>query len=95
MIIVSSNNFTIELLHIDDTVDLFLFQNVSCQDKVRNVWFNYEIYNLTSDYKRYRAFYHKQGETFMCLTRRCSGKLYLTSVNSTNDRKCFFSTTNN
>ena len=85
------------MLHIDDTVDLLPFQNVSCQDEVDNVnvWFNYEIYNHTGAYKRYRAFYYKQGGTFMCLTRHCSGKLYLTSVNSTNDRKCFFSTTNN
>ncbi|CAH3184753.1 unnamed protein product, partial [Porites evermanni] len=38
------------------------FENVSCQDEVDNVnvWFNYEIYNHTGAYKRYRAFYYKQ-----------------------------------
>ncbi|CAH3172928.1 unnamed protein product, partial [Porites lobata] len=70
----SSTNFTLEKSEKDEkwcisfnkTYSLAFkgnstsFENVSCQDKVRNVWFNYEIYNLTSDFKRYRAFYHKQ-----------------------------------
>ena len=82
------------MLHIHDTVDLLLFQNVSCQDEDDNVWFNYTKTNLTkSQRKRFHMFYYKQGDKLMCLTRGCNGKLNLTSVNSPNDRKCFFSKT--
>ena len=81
--------FTIELLHIDDTVDLLLFQNVSCQDKVHNVWFNNKS-NLNHRRLTYHMFYYERGNKSMCLTRGCNGKLHLTSVNSPNDRKCYF-----
>ena len=36
-------------------------------------------------------FYYEQGDKLMCLTRDCTGTLNVASVNSTNDRKCFFS----
>ena len=94
IIIVSSNNVTIELLHIEDTVDLLFFQNVSCHSKdnvTKVVWFNCEKQEIKSDYTRYRAFYFKQGESFMCLTRDCTGTLNVTPVNSPlKNPKCSF-----
>ena len=88
------------MLHIEDTIDLFLlFQNVSCHSKDnvnKVVWFNYGKQEIKSDYKSYRAFYYKQGESFMCLTRDCTGTLNVTRVNfPLKNRKCSFTLNNN
>ncbi|CAH3172929.1 unnamed protein product, partial [Porites lobata] len=74
------------------------FVNVSCHSKDnvnKVVWFNYEVQDIKSKKARYRVFYYKQGGSFMCLTRDCTGTLNVTRVNSPLNRNCSFSTYNN
>ena len=78
-------------IYTDDTVDLLLFQNVSCQNGKDTVWLTMR-FSPRSKHKRHRMFFYEKNGT-MCLTRGCTGTLYMTPVNSTDDidRKCFFS----
>ncbi|CAH3184758.1 unnamed protein product [Porites lobata] len=74
------------------------FVNVSCHSKDnvnKVVWFNYEVQDIKSKKARYRVFYYKQGGSFMCLTRDCTGTLNVTRINSPLNRNCSFSTYNN
>ena len=63
-----------------------LSQNVSCDKGGKNVWFKFK--NLHNGLRTYHGFFIRNST--MCLTRSCDGTLSVEKVNSTADRKCFF-----